>query len=485
MQTSASISSQLVSIDLRIDLDLPIGVDGAESSTSKRRASMSTPEKLYTYHKGIQPFKEYCQLANELLRGELQLWGNTLPTSEESLLVFVSICDAIIMEFLTLLSPILSKDTSKKSPENRILKHSQSFLIKMEMLDILMDKFDDIRDLCRPDLRHESSASANLTKLRNKLVESCINSIEILLENSLDNSDKLLDDTCDLHALTGNVLHCCKEFVSSSHLYKRMYELAIQMNLAFPPNITSLNDLRSALLDNLYTSIDNKSNRFNLSSVSEPADRVLNVQKTRLYKIKEKDGEDTLLYARKNLFLINNLYSMGMYFKEEIQQAEIQNNSVKGTTNVIVTKKNIKLSEIIESRIVIERDNFCKIIKAAMAMSKEENKKFSSLYEKDKNDRLIKAKFALFNSGMECLLAQQGEWRVFVSVLRDQLSSQLMESIIPSYTEFYNTYSIINFSKKHLEQYLRFTPEDCERILKNFFGGLQVTNYENDDTAAL
>jgi hypothetical protein len=78
--------------------------------------------------------------------------------------------------------------------------------------------------------------------------------------------------------------------------------------------------------------------------------------------------------------------------------------------------------------------------------------------------------FQLFNSGMDALLSQQGEWRVSSSLLREILGTKLLEEIYPYYEDFYNKYSKIQFSKKHMSEYLRFPPEDVERLLQNFFG---------------
>jgi hypothetical protein len=69
------------------------------------------------YEKGSHPFKEYFLLVYWLLRSELQLWGSTLPSNEESLQVFVNICESLIGEVNRVLHPILSEDkTAKTNP---------------------------------------------------------------------------------------------------------------------------------------------------------------------------------------------------------------------------------------------------------------------------------------------------------------------------------------------------------------------------------
>ena len=71
---------------------------------------------------------------------------------------------------------------------------------------------------------------------------------------------------------------------------------------------------------------------------------------------------------------------------------------------------------------------------------------------------------------MDALLAQQGDWRVASSGLREKLSSMLVSKIGPVYTQFFNAYSVIKFSKKHTDEYLKYPPPIVERHLSGFFG---------------
>lgn len=75
------------------------------------------------YEKGSHPFKDYFLLAYWLLRSELQLWGSTLPSNEESLQVFVGVCEALIAEVARVLHPILAEDSGNKtSKANPVVK---------------------------------------------------------------------------------------------------------------------------------------------------------------------------------------------------------------------------------------------------------------------------------------------------------------------------------------------------------------------------
>lgn len=79
------------------------------------------------YEKGTHPFKEYFLLAYWLLRSELQLWGSTLPSNEESLQVFVNICEALISELNRVLAPILVDEKPKQNVNPVVRKVTRFF----------------------------------------------------------------------------------------------------------------------------------------------------------------------------------------------------------------------------------------------------------------------------------------------------------------------------------------------------------------------
>ena len=102
------------------------------------------------------------------------------------------------------------------------------------------------------------------------------------------------------------------------------------------------------------------------------------------------------------------------------------------------------------------------------------DERYESTTDKSASGRLIKARFSAFNSGLEALLAQQGAWRISSASLRNDMGKQLADTVIPSYTRFYEQYSTVNFSKRHMDQYVRFTADDARLILLRFFGGSKV-----------
>eukprot|EP01040_Poterioochromonas_malhamensis_P008354 gene8354-9038_t len=138
------------------------------------------------YQKGIFPFHDFYFLAYWLIRSEYQLWGSTLPTNEESLQTFINICEASLAEIIRVLTPLLTDEAMKgKSGANSVIRQSKHLLVRLDVLDIFVQKYEEYRDVCHPDSRHESSASLRLNEIRKNIVEACIRSIEYLLSSSI------------------------------------------------------------------------------------------------------------------------------------------------------------------------------------------------------------------------------------------------------------------------------------------------------------
>lgn len=111
------------------------------------------------YEKGKHPFKEYFTLSLYLLQSELQLWGSTLPNNEESLAVFTSICESVITEIQRVLAPIIYEDVGKNK-NNLVIRQSKLILIRLDIIEVFLARYEELRDICRPDVRRDTSASS-------------------------------------------------------------------------------------------------------------------------------------------------------------------------------------------------------------------------------------------------------------------------------------------------------------------------------------
>ena len=70
---------------------------------------------------------------------------------------------------------------------------------------------------------------------------------------------------------------------------------------------------------------------------------------------------------------------------------------------------------------------------------------------------------------MDTLIGMHDQWRISSSELRDRVHTQLNLQIMDAYTEFYSTYSSVQFSKKNKDSYLRYPPQEVENQISELF----------------
>ena len=75
----------------------------------------------------------------------------------------------------------------------------------------------------------------------------------------------------------------------------------------------------------------------------------------------------------------------------------------------------------------------------------------------------------MFNATIDGLLAMQAHWRITSQDLRTRVEAQLVQQVLESYQVFYGAYSTEKFSKKHMDQYLRYPPTEVEAVFKKIF----------------
>lgn len=469
----------------------------------------ATLEEDVPYIKGSHPLQRFLSLAYEMLRGELQLWSNSLnPANPQAVQVFAAICDATVMEIQRLLIPMLLDDEQEHS-SNFIIRQANSLLIRLEMLDMYNSKYDDMLEICRPELGKPSHASVTLTALRDAMVEACVDSINVLLSSSSDSGDPIdvennsefkksfkqgeiiaianPGESCDLHPITGNVLHCCKELRVFGAVYSRVCELVSEIGAThcnFPYMYASdLPDLVTSLVDNLFDALQQRADRYNVIVPPNAAKKRAGENSyffwpTKAYDsagsgLDAKHARASVAKARRHLFLANNMYSLYVYCTE-MQKLHSIALSDGAPLPVIVNDLDRVLRDV-EAILVSSQNDLCYSVAAALGVLPDDISFFQQTYAQKRADKkavekLLKTKFSAFNCGMDALLAQQGEWRVTSLELRENISAQLVEQIVPIWTSFFNTFSATQFSKKHMKEYLRFPPHDVNGIIKHYFG---------------
>lgn len=85
--------------------------------------------------------------------------------------------------------------------------------------------------------------------------------------------------------------------------------------------------------------------------------------------------------------------------------------------------------------------------------------------------RLVKARFSAFNTAMEEIYNTQKSFLILDAGLRMQLREEAKAAFLPPYTTFYDKFSGTQFSKKHMDQYLRFSPATVKSMIDELYAG--------------
>ncbi|XP_071686496.1 exocyst complex component EXO70A1-like [Rutidosis leptorrhynchoides] len=84
---------------------------------------------------------------------------------------------------------------------------------------------------------------------------------------------------------------------------------------------------------------------------------------------------------------------------------------------------------------------------------------------------LVKERFKTFSSQFEELHQRQSQWTVPDSELRESLRLAVAEVLLPAYRSFKKRFGPLIEGGKNPSKYIRFQPEDLERMLAEFFEG--------------
>lgn len=84
---------------------------------------------------------------------------------------------------------------------------------------------------------------------------------------------------------------------------------------------------------------------------------------------------------------------------------------------------------------------------------------------------MVKDRFKTFNTQFEELHQRQSQWTVPDSELRESLRLAVAEVLLPAYRSFIKRFGPMIEGGKNPQKYIRYTPEDLERMLGEFFEG--------------
>ena len=89
----------------------------------------------------------------------------------------------------------------------------------------------------------------------------------------------------------------------------------------------------------------------------------------------------------------------------------------------------------------------------------------------DLGPKVLKERFSAFSKEFDEITKNHRTFSVPDAWLREELRKELYNSVIPTYTIFYNKYRKTSFTKNPAK-YIKYTPEQVSSAIRTFFDGV-------------
>jgi exocyst complex protein 7 len=174
------------------------------------------------------------------------------------------------------------------------------------------------------------------------------------------------------------------------------------------------------------------------------------------------------------LFLVNNFAYIGtaiLHLTFESEPADSRELLTKQLRTLLGPKieanKNQAIQHFIQSSYSLFENLLSEIPSEKIVFTK---KKFTNTTSSNalltlESGRLFKDRFTKFNNLMEEFTKRHKLFKVYDPNIHHLLVQEANRAILPRYTNFYTKYSKLQFSKKNMTKYLKYTPKQVEEIL--------------------
>ncbi|CAK4084062.1 unnamed protein product [Aphanomyces euteiches] len=167
------------------------------------------------------------------------------------------------------------------------------------------------------------------------------------------------------------------------------------------------------------------------------------------------------------IFLVNNIFYVSNSLKQLAHDS--QNAVVTAALRQTIQPKIASLGDkAIQTFVQTSYDVFDPIL--ADPKNKLQYTRNSDLLTLE-SGRILKEKFSKFNATLEEIHANHKTFMVPDADLRKKLQGAATQRILPSYSVFHEKYSVIHFSKKNMDKYVKYTPANVDAMLREIFVG--------------
>ncbi|KAF3790575.1 Exocyst complex component [Nymphaea thermarum] len=328
-----------------------------------------------------------------------------------------------------------------------------------EKLFVLMDMYEAMREL-QPDIEvmFEGKICAEMHTLASSLSKRLAQTAHGIFGDFVEAVEKDATRTVvpdgSVHPLTSYVINYVKFlFDSYQATLKQLFE---EINNSGEPG-SQLASVAMQIMSSLQTNLDGKSKQYRDPALAEIF--LMNnvhyiVRSVRRSEAKDLLGDDWVQRHRKIVQQHANVYKR-ITWKKIIQSLSIQGlGSLGGSGGGGSDGANSS---------GVTRAMFIEYALAAPTLLK------AILFTRLTCLIVVDTRFKIFNSMFEELHQRQTHWSVPESELRESLRLAVIEILLPAYRSFIKRLAPIIENGKDAQKYMRYTPEDVESMLNDFF----------------
>ncbi|XP_010555667.1 PREDICTED: exocyst complex component EXO70A1-like [Tarenaya hassleriana] len=295
-----------------------------------------------------------------------------------------------------------------------------------EKLFVLLDMYEIMREL-QPEIElvfgskactEMKESAQNLTKRLAKTAQETFSDFEEAVEKDATRT-AVMDGT--VHPLTSYVINYVKFLFD----YQSTLRLLFQEFDSNDPD-SELASVTTRIMQALQNNLDGKSKQY-------------------------KDP------ALTQLFLMNNIH----YIVRSVRRSEAKD--LLGDDWVQIHRRIVQQHANQYKRVSWAKILQCLTVQSSGGSGPVDNSNVSKAFIKDR--------FKTFNSQFEEVHQRQSQWTVPDSELRESLRLAVAEVLLPAYRSFIKRFGPIIEGSSNPQKYIRFSPEDLERMLNEFFEG--------------
>jgi hypothetical protein len=450
------------------------------------------------------PFTMMVGIFIKLLQGEVKLFQQLVPQNDLGADAFEIACETSVIEICQ--CGVRTSELLRASQSWTTGVEGEAFIVALDTFAFFCSQFDELVANVDP-LNRRKNLPQMLKNLKTHLQDiACMSLITVLMD--INQSTCEMPESATVAVLTSNTARAVKRLAMFERCYANFvdeYRQSSSRAASFKvekqnnqqggasgsvgsrqsaslkntevlgsEDVTMFVTQHRQLSDRVFATVG-QSDGPNIYIIALLQELTKFIQKKRTEYVKGNkaaaEKSSTILQAaaksKSLLFSINNNLYICKNMTEYVQSCRDQEAVDLAALRTMIAALSKQCEKEIEEFILI---GWSDIVQHA-APIEAKTLQYSALGGKItfESGRILKQRFESFNKDFEDFLAACNTLSIPDTEIRDQIRDKIIKFFVPKWKEFFDVYSIIQFSKKHQEQYTRLSPQLIESKIRELF----------------